>query len=131
MEHRWGRRQQSNVRVRVVTTPAKICTGVVRNISITGAYLQTDARLRTLAIVYLSPIHSRSRASNCRGMAACVVRRDANGVGLEWCESLAERISLEARLVTLTGSTTGNGETQQPDSTTRSPATGRSGASIR
>jgi hypothetical protein len=102
MEHRWGKRQPTNVPVRVRTAPAKIGTGRVLNMSVTGAFMETTMQLRVLSVVYLMSVSKRAANAKSQGMAACVVRQDSKGVGLEWCESLAERMSVDMRLQLLT-----------------------------
>ena len=99
MEHRWGKRQSTDVRVRFVSH-AKIGTGCLSNVSVTGAFMKTKVHLRLLSVLNLS-IASHSRKGKGKGVAAFVVRQDATGVGLEWCE--AGQISIEARLALLAG----------------------------
>jgi hypothetical protein len=55
MEHRWGHRKSTNVAVRFVAMPATIGTGRVINVSLTGAFLETQVPLRLLSLVYLEP----------------------------------------------------------------------------
>jgi hypothetical protein len=102
MEHRWGRRQSTDVRVRFVSH-AKIGTGCLSNVSVTGAFMKTKVHLRLLTVLNLS-IASHSRNANGKGVAAFVVRQDPAGVGLEWCEP--GHTSIEARLALLAGGAT-------------------------
>ena len=99
MEHRWGRRQSTDVRVRFVSH-ARIGTGCLSNVSVTGAFMKTKVHLRLLSVVNLSSA-SHSRKAKGKGVAAFVVRQDSAGVGLEWCE--AGHTSIEARLALLAG----------------------------
>jgi hypothetical protein len=99
MEHRWGKRQSTDVRVRFVSH-AKIGTGCLSNVSVTGAFMKTKVHLRLLSVLNLS-IVSHSRKARGNGVAAFVVRRDSAGVGLEWCEG--GQTSTEARLALLSG----------------------------
>ena len=105
MEHRWGRRQPTDVKVRFVASTDKIGTGRILNISMTGAFMATKSPLRILSVVYVAS--SRSRKVRSSGMAAYVVRHDALGVGLEWCEAAHDRMGVEARLAMLTGDAAG------------------------
>jgi hypothetical protein len=110
MDHRWGRRQPTDVAVRFVAKAGMTGTGRVLNISLTGAYLETRVPLRLLSLVYLEPETSLSGDDTRRRIAASVVRRDALGVGLEWCEFSTGATDLSARLAILTpSSTTHNG----------------------
>jgi len=97
MEHRWGRRQSTDLEVRFVSR-AKIGTGCLSNVSVTGAFLKTKVHLRLLSVLSLS-IAPLSRKANGKGVAAFVVRQDSDGVGLEWCE--VGQTSVEARLALL------------------------------
>ena len=103
MEHRWGKRQITDVGVRFVAATAKIGTGRLLNMSTSGAYLATPMNLRVLTLVYLACLASRSAKIRVNGMPAYVVRLDAFGLGLEWCESSAGKMSIAARLAILTG----------------------------
>src|ERR1700722_2094656 len=93
MEHRWGRRQSTDVKVRFVSR-TKIGTGCLSNVSVTGAFMKTKAHLRLLSVLNLSSPQSKKAKS--KGVTAFVVRQDSAGVGLEWCE--AGQTSIEARL---------------------------------
>jgi hypothetical protein len=97
MEHRWGRRQSTDLKVRFVSR-SKIGTGCLSNVSVTGAFLKTKAHLRLFSVLNLS-VAPRSKKAKCRGVTAFVVRQDPAGVGLEWCE--AGQTSIEARLALL------------------------------
>jgi len=102
MEHRWGRRQATDVGVRFAAAAARIGTGRLLNISTSGAYMVTKMNLRVLTLIYLSTVASRSAKIRVNGMPAYVVRVDAAGLGLEWCEPAAGRMSIAARLAILT-----------------------------
>jgi PilZ domain len=110
MEHRWGKREPTNVAVNFVvygTTGA----GRVLNVSLTGAYLETSIPPRLLSVIYLQLARTASAAAE--RIAATVVRRDPWGVGLEWSESETETRRGHARLVILSGDT-GNLMTAPP-----------------
>jgi hypothetical protein len=119
MEHRWGPRQATDVAVRFVARPGTMETGRVRNISMTGAYMETRVPLRRFSLVYLEPVTPTSGAA--RRIAASVVRQDALGVGLEWCELAAEAAPVAARLALLMGS--GVAENDPPAARTAEPLT--------
>jgi hypothetical protein len=106
MEHRWGRRQSTNLTVRFFATSGAIGVGRVLNISLTGAFMETTVHLRTLSLVYLESLAPPFGESKSRRMAASVVRQDAIGIGLEWCESAAETMTVDTRLTTLAGGIT-------------------------
>lgn len=97
MEHRWGRRQSTDLKVSFVWR-SKIGSGRLSNVSITGAFLETKAHLRLLSVLTLL-IAPRSRNGSGDGMTAFVVRQDSAGVGLEWCE--VQKARAEARFAQL------------------------------
>jgi hypothetical protein len=98
MEHRWGRRQSTDLKVSFVWR-SKIGSGRLSNVSVTGAFLETKAHLRLLSVLTLS-ITPRSRSASGDCVTAFVVRRDSAGVGLEWCE--VQKTRAEARFARLT-----------------------------
>lgn len=101
MEHRWGRRQSTDLMVRFLTMSGVTGIGRVLNISSTGAFLATTARLRPLSVVYLEPAAAAFWEIQSRRIAASVVRQDASGVGLEWCESEAQTAKIVTGLTSL------------------------------
>jgi len=121
MEHRWGRRQSTDLKVRFVSR-IKIGAGCLSNVSVTGAFMKTKVHLRLLSVLNLS-IASRSRKAGGKGVAAFVVRQDSAGVGLEWCDE--GQISIESRLALLAGGTIGSGAEDHDAVSERIPAAGR------
>jgi len=103
MEHRWGRRQPINLMVRFFAMSGMAGVGRLLNISSTGVFLATTARLRLLSLVYLEPAAAPFWEIQSRRIAASVVRQDAIGVGLEWCEAAAETTSVVSRMTSLAG----------------------------
>jgi hypothetical protein len=97
MEHRWGKRQSTDLKVRFVSR-TKIGTGCLSNVSVTGAFMKTKVHLRLLSVLHLS-VAARAGKAKAKGVAAFVVRQDSAGVGLEWCE--AGETSIEARMTLL------------------------------
>jgi hypothetical protein len=89
MEHRWGHRKSTDVAVRFVASPATIGTGRVVNVSLTGAFMETDVPLRLLSLVYLEPFGPMTDDGLMSRLVASVVRQTPSGVGLEWCDSTA------------------------------------------
>lgn len=103
MEHRWGRRRSSDVTVQFMARPAMIGTGRVINISVTGAFMATTVPLRILSLLYVAPKGAWLDNRDTECLVAYVVRRDATGVGLEWCESAEDPRSVNDRLAALRG----------------------------
>ena len=98
MEHRWGERRLIDFAVRFVMMPATVGTGRIINISSTGAFMQTQSCLRILSLLYLQPMETPE--SENRHIEATVVRRDATGFGLEWCEFDAKTMKYDLPLAT-------------------------------
>jgi hypothetical protein len=103
MEHRWGRSQPTNLMVRFIVMSGMTGVGRLLNISSTGAFLATTARLRPLSLVYLEPAAAPFWEIQSRRIAASVVRQDAIGVGLEWCDAAAETTNVVSRMASLAG----------------------------
>jgi hypothetical protein len=89
--------------VRFFASSGSTGIGRVLNISSTGAFLATTARLRLLSLVYLEPAGATFWETESRRIAASVVRQDDSGVGLEWCEAAAEATKVVTRLSSLAG----------------------------
>jgi hypothetical protein len=103
MDHRWGRRRPTDVAVQVIAKWGVRGTGRVANVSLTGAYLETQMTLRPLALIYLESGDRNSAGGFGKRIAASVVRHGAQGVGLEWCEPQTNAAGVNALLATLGG----------------------------
>jgi hypothetical protein len=84
MEHRCGGRKAVNFPVRVISRPGLLGSGVIRNLSRSGAYLHTDLLLAAPSWVRLEPLYVASPESDVAGGESCVVRSTRDGVGIEW-----------------------------------------------
>jgi hypothetical protein len=87
MEHRWGNRISVDQPVRI-NSAGLSGTGTLRNLSVSGAFIETSLPLSTLAMVRVSiPRSPRARArADARGF---VVRRERDGIGIEWFDLAA------------------------------------------
>jgi hypothetical protein len=103
MDHRWGRRRPTDVAVQVIAKWGARGTGRLANVSLTGAYLETQMTLRLLALVYLESLDRNSAGGPGKRIAASVVRLDGRGLGLEWCEPQTKAAGVNALLATLGG----------------------------
>lgn len=81
MEHRWGHRIVLNAPVEIVTTDGVSTDGRVRNASLSGAFVETTARIALLSRISVRP---RTRAGEW--LDGWVVRADGGGVGIEWLD---------------------------------------------
>jgi hypothetical protein len=101
MDHRWGQRQATNIAVHVAATSGKTGAARLVNVSLTGAYLETRVPLRRHALVYVAPSSRDNAAGGNKRIAANVIRHDAGGVGLEWCQPLSKGVHIVLLLAML------------------------------
>lgn len=90
MEHRWGTRVEMFTPADVATATGRSCKAVVRNASLSGAFLETLAHpyLPVLSRIVLKP-----RIPGADWIEACVVRTNVRGVGVEWMEPALRSVS--------------------------------------
>ena len=83
MEHRWGSRFALEHPVRIRSSGALVSTGALRNVSLSGGLLHTTApfRLNCRIVLQLGGVPKAERV-----VEAMVVRRAAEGLGIEWTE---------------------------------------------
>jgi hypothetical protein len=74
------------------------------NVSMTGAYLETSVLLRLNSLIHLAPYLPDNFTGGSNRIAANVVRHDARGVGLEWCERLIKGVQIDLLLAMLADS---------------------------
>jgi hypothetical protein len=80
MEHRWGTRVELDVPAELHTFEGQAAASI-RNASVSGAFVETTARLPLLSRVTLSfPARAGGR------LDGCVVRVEDTGVALEWLD---------------------------------------------
>jgi hypothetical protein len=103
MDHRWGRRQPTDVAVRVIAKWGARGKGRLADVSLTGAYLETPMTLRLHSLIFVACAEKDLADGIGKRIAANVVRRDARGVGLEWCEPQTKAAGVNALLAALGG----------------------------
>jgi hypothetical protein len=81
MEHRWGTRMELHVPAELWTSDGVSTHASVRNASLSGAYLETPARVPLLSRVAIRPL-----ARAAEWLDACVVRVENGGIALEWLD---------------------------------------------
>lgn len=85
MEHRCGRRISLDLAVQL-----GFCGGLVdgqlTNVSLSGAYVRTNAPIPPLTPTYLELNAACPSGAVARPIHAWIIRVDAGGVGLEWAE---------------------------------------------
>src|SRR5689334_17339545 len=83
MEHRWGERVKLDLPVRLELAGELLAHGRLRNASISGAHVATGSKFPVLASVDVVLLTPRAPAGRLV-LPACVVRRDDEGLGIEW-----------------------------------------------
>ena len=83
MEHRCGQRTPVNLLVRLTGLADVIGMGRLRNVSASGAFLQTSLELPLLSTVRIELIGRTRHASSYLAGRAYVARKEAGGVGIE------------------------------------------------
>ena len=90
MEHRWGQRMPCRAVVQLARTGVG-ASSRVRNVSLSGAFIETTVDLPLYSRLALSVMGNES-AKHPVEIAATVVRVEHDGVGVEWCETPAGSI---------------------------------------
>jgi PilZ domain len=85
LEHRWGARARVNIPVRVEATASPVGDGCMKNLSLSGAFMKSDRDLRLHTLIEVS-IALPPPFSCTALIKAHVVRKMAEGVGIEWSE---------------------------------------------
>ncbi|HWN47809.1 MAG TPA: PilZ domain-containing protein [Steroidobacteraceae bacterium] len=100
MEHRWGQRKRCRARVYLSAGAGSSGTGHVRDVSSSGAYIETTLPLPMHARVMLN-VRGNESATHEVDIAASVARVDNDGIGVEWYETPAGSICVILGCTTL------------------------------
>ena len=103
MDLRWGRRVQVDVPVRIAAHRFAVRDGRLIDLSVSGAFIETDSDARMLSrvqVTLLLPAYPRHEAPT---LEAYVARKHGHGIGVEWCE-FAHRAIRELLRETVNGS---------------------------
>src|SRR6185437_7064413 len=84
MEHRWGVRRLLDISVRLDGRPQLLTFARLKDASSSGAYVETRIAPPMLSRVWMEL--DWDRRDDSKRIAACVVRTQQDGVGLEWCD---------------------------------------------
>jgi hypothetical protein len=76
--------------VRLLTAGGIAAHGHIVNVSVSGSFVKTTLPARVLSIVQIVFVAENQRSHVSRAVTAQVVRRTAEGLGLEWCEQVPE-----------------------------------------
>jgi hypothetical protein len=93
MEHRWGQRKTAHQPVRLLTVGGIVAHGYIVNVSISGSFVKTPLPARVLSTIQIAFVGENRRARVFRAVPAQVVRKTAEGLGLEWCEQMPDIVS--------------------------------------
>ena len=91
MEHRWGTRRPCRARVCVSAGGGIAGTGRIRDVSMSGAFLESPLRLPLYAQVAIAVLNDDG-SRHVIEFTATVVRTERDGVGIEWCETASGSI---------------------------------------
>jgi hypothetical protein len=91
MEHRWGERLALDLPVRLELAGELLAHGRLRNASISGAFVATDASFPVLASVDVV-LHTPRAPAGRLALPGCVVRRDDGALGIEWRDMACESV---------------------------------------
>jgi hypothetical protein len=84
-EHRWGERVRVDLPVEVHGDGQTSVGGVLRNLSLSGALLNSSHEWRLNAMIGVRIALPPPSSESCL-VKARVSRKPVHGVGLEWCE---------------------------------------------
>ena len=93
MEHRWGNRVRSNLNVRLFAPRVSGSWGRLRDISLSGGFIETRLALSPLSALCLRLSPADRSAPAARVLHTLVVRRAEDGVGVEWFDDDADFIA--------------------------------------
>jgi hypothetical protein len=106
MEHRWGNRIAIDVPVRL-SAAGLAGTGILRNLSASGAFVETALPLAPLTRVRVQIPRGSVPGLGRADAWGFVVRQATPGVGIEWCDVAplrAEELSRQTELLQLPAS---------------------------
>ena len=92
MEHRWGRRIACGTRVRLSASVGVGGAGRLRDVSMSGAFIETAVDLPLYARVAITVLHADRESLREVELLANVARVGDDGVGVEWCETAPREI---------------------------------------
>ncbi|HTP40605.1 MAG TPA: PilZ domain-containing protein [Steroidobacteraceae bacterium] len=85
MEHRWGNRIAVDLPVRI-SGAGFTGTGILRNLSVSGGFIETSLPLPSLGMVCVQIPRGRNAGLPAAGTWGFVARQDQWGIGVEWCD---------------------------------------------
>jgi hypothetical protein len=83
--HRWSQRIAVDIPVQVAAHASPAIRGHLKNLSLSGAFMEADHELRLHAYIEISIVLPEMGRNATRIMAR-VTRKSRDAVGVEWCE---------------------------------------------
>jgi hypothetical protein len=87
MEHRWGQRIACRAAVLIRPGDGRVGEGRLRDVSASGAFVETAFPAPLLTRVSIAILRGVEATDAPREIRASIVRRDSDGIALEWCET--------------------------------------------
>ena len=85
LEHRWGERAPVNIPVHMSTAALDGIDGCMKNLSLSGALMNSDCDLRLNALIEVR-IELPAPSPRVAVVRAHISRKFNGGIGIEWCE---------------------------------------------
>jgi hypothetical protein len=95
MEHRWGQRKTVDMSVHILHGGCRFATANLLNVSLSGAFIETELELIPLARLSLEIDLPNHTAAGTLRIGAFVVRRGGSGYGIEWYKAPAMDARIE------------------------------------
>jgi len=89
MEHRFGRRYSCGTSVTLSAGGGLVGVGHMMDVSLSGTFVETALDLPLSTLVMLEKSCGERRGVVLAGL---VVRKDADGIGVEWCDTPSRSI---------------------------------------
>jgi hypothetical protein len=86
MEHRWGHRHEISRPVHLGTRNGIAARGRICNVSISGAFVVSPVPVSLFSYVQVQFTAMLDGKRTSTAVEGHVVRKDATGFGIEWCE---------------------------------------------
>jgi hypothetical protein len=86
MDHRWGERVFVDLPVRISTHRYPATLGRLSDVSVSGALVKINLDARVLCRIQLALILPHRPRRNAQIIEAYVARKQAGGLGIEWCD---------------------------------------------
>jgi hypothetical protein len=83
-EHRWGRRIELELPVKLALGGRALGRGTLRSVSLSGALIETAVELAVFTNLAVTLPGTDAASADGHTLAATVVRRETGGIAVEW-----------------------------------------------